>query len=142
VESSSEKADSSKRRSLQRHEFPEYPARLRYGLAQGPNGGRLQRLIVLASAADPARGKPRPPLLDLKLFPIALRRGAHPSGDDLSNLLVVLIVGQDRLAFLLSNEAEVEEGQEESGIDDGAHAADLGRLDKIRAQERTEMRAR
>jgi hypothetical protein len=46
------------------------------------------------------------------------------------------MVGQDRLAFSLSNEVEVEEGQEGSGLDDGAHAADLRRLDKIRAQER------
>jgi hypothetical protein len=30
------------------------------------------------------------------------------------------------MAFPLFNEAEVEESQEESGMDDGAHAADLG----------------
>ena len=40
------------------------------------------------------------------------------------------------MAFPLFNEAEVEEGQEENGMHDGADAADLGRLDKIRVQER------
>ena len=40
------------------------------------------------------------------------------------------------MAFPLSNEAEVEEGQKENRMDDGAHAADLGRLGKVRAQER------
>ncbi len=46
VESTSETADSSKRRRLQRRESPEYPACLRYELAQGRNGGRQQRLLV------------------------------------------------------------------------------------------------
>ena len=40
------------------------------------------------------------------------------------------------MAFPLFNEAEVEEGQEENGMHDEADAADLGRLDKIRVQER------
>jgi hypothetical protein len=39
-------------------------------------------------------------------------------------------------AFPLSNEAEVKEDQEEYGMDNGADAADLRRLDKARAQER------
>ena len=34
------------------------------------------------------------------------------------------------MAFPLSNKAEIEEGQEENDMDDGAQAADLGRLDK------------
>ena len=40
------------------------------------------------------------------------------------------------MALPLFNEAEVEEGYEEASMDDGANTADLGRLDKIRAQER------
>ena len=39
-------------------------------------------------------------------------------------------------AFPLSNETEVKESQEEDGMDNGAHAADLRRLNETRAQER------
>jgi hypothetical protein len=39
-------------------------------------------------------------------------------------------------AFPLSNETEVEENQEEDGMDNGSHAADARRLDKTRAEDR------
>jgi hypothetical protein len=39
----------------------------------------------------------------------------------------------DRTAFPLSNETEVEESQEENGMDNGTRAADLRRRDKARA---------
>ena len=42
----------------------------------------------------------------------------------------------DRTAFPLSNETEVEESQEENDMDNGAHAADLRRRGKARAQDR------
>ncbi len=42
----------------------------------------------------------------------------------------------DRTAFPLSNETEVEESQEENGMDNGAHAADLRRRGKAHAQDR------
>jgi hypothetical protein len=38
--------------------------------------------------------------------------------------------------FPLSNETEVEENQEEDGMDNGSHAADARRLDKTRAEDR------
>jgi hypothetical protein len=41
-----------------------------------------------------------------------------------------------RTSFPLSNETEIEESQEENGMDNGAQATDLRRLDKARAQER------
>lgn len=40
------------------------------------------------------------------------------------------------MVFPRSNETEVEECQEENGMDNGAHAADLRRLGKARAQDR------
>ena len=40
------------------------------------------------------------------------------------------------MAFPLSNETEVEENQEEDGMDDGSDAADARRLDKTRAEDR------
>src|SRR6266508_992441 len=42
----------------------------------------------------------------------------------------------DRMASPLSNETEVEESQEDNGMDIGAQAADRGRLDDARAQDR------
>ena len=42
----------------------------------------------------------------------------------------------DRTAFPLSNETEVEKSQEENGMDNGAHTADLRGLGKARAQDR------
>jgi hypothetical protein len=38
--------------------------------------------------------------------------------------------------FPLSNETEIEESQEEDGMNNGAHAADTRRLDKTRAKDR------
>jgi hypothetical protein len=39
-------------------------------------------------------------------------------------------------AFPLSNETKIEKDQKDHGMNDGAHAADLRRFNKARAQER------
>ena len=62
VESTSETADSSKRRRLQRRESPEYRLAFDTNLLKGGTEGGSKGFLFLASAADLIKGKPRPPL--------------------------------------------------------------------------------